>query len=276
MSARIRPSLAVLLLFFFVVPAALAAASGENTLMVNGIAAPKALFASGQAPGKVSEDILAAMLGIPYRIDGAVNEQGQFTLFADQKQRFSSPGLNCSGFVLEASRLLLGHNFSLDAVMRDRLGDSGPGAPDGQDWDFGWDLIMNISEPFARNMLLPGHASMDPAASTGFGPRGFDTNDPATWEELPGRLRPGFLYLASFSAESRRKGYTLQHYHVGLIHVDARGRAWYYHTTGKNSKSNRQDLNSPQGRAAFQKAFSPSKGKRKYMCIIELPLAPRP
>lgn len=236
--------------------------------LLRGIPAPAGLFVRGKVPADANDRILEAMLGIPYRMDGAVNEKGEFTLFADQSRRFTDPGLNCSGFVLQASRYLLKRNFVLDDIRRDRLSDSGPGSSHGEDWDFGWDAIMNISDPFPRFMLLPGGKQMDPLKSTGFSPRGFDIQSDATWKELPARLKPGYLYLVSFSDTGRRKGYGLQHYHVGLIHVSAGGNAWYYHTTGTGSKSNRRDLKSAQGQASFKKAFANKGQKRKMMVII--------
>ena len=183
------------------------------------------------------EQTLAAFLGIPYRFDGAVDELGRYSTFADPSRVYPTPGLNCSGLVLAASRFLLGKNITLAQAVRDRLGDSGPGSPNGEDWDFGWDLIMNISEGFSRSLLLPGGKSQDPATATGFSPRGYDIQQPATWRELPGRLEPGYLYLVSLNVDGRRKGYGLQHYHVGLIHVDGAGRAWFYQTTGKGAVS---------------------------------------
>ena len=227
-------------------------------------------------PAAISEDapdrIAAAFLGIPYRFDGAVNEFGQYSMFADQSRIFSTPGLNCSGLVLAASRFFLGRNVTLSEAIRDRLGDSGPGAPDGEDWDFGWDLILNISEGFTRELLLPGGKVQDPATATGFSPRGYDIHEPATWEELPGRLLPGYLYLVSLNTTGHRKGYGLQHYHVGFLHVDPAGKAWFYQTTGKGAVANRRDLKSPQGQASFKRSFANTGGNRKMMLILAVPL----
>lgn len=255
-----RVCLCALLLFALAHPAFAAA-----------IPVPKGLEGVQRAANP--EALLRAFVGVPYRDDGAVNEQGEYTLFARPDKRFTDPGLNCSGLVLAASRFLLERNFSLAEVKRDRLGDSGPGAAMGEDWDFGWDLIMNISEGFERNLLLPGNLYADPAKGTGKAPLGYEVNSPETWRELPPRLVPGCLYLVSLSMQGRRQGYGLQHYHVGLIHVADSGEAWFYQTTGKGKTSNRRDLNSAEGRASFQQAFG--RGSPKKMLVIEVPLPAR-
>lgn len=267
-SSRALLLAALLCCLLFPSAAGAAPAGGGAMPALYGIPAPLSLFASGKLPPADPAAILEAMLGIPYRDDGALNDQGEFTQFARQDRRFDTPGLNCSGFVSAASRYLLQRNFTLDEVKRDRLGDSGPGSPYGEDWDFGWDLIMNISENFSRSLLLPGGKVADPAAGNGFAPRGYDIQDPATWNELPGRLLPGYLYLVSFNVHSRRKGYDLQHYHVGLIHVNAKGQALFYHNTGKGAVVNRRDLKSPSGQASFRKAYTNVGDKRKMIVII--------
>lgn len=237
----------------------------------SGVPLPDGLFRAGAVPDD-PDRMLEAFLGLPYREDGAINEAGEYTLFADQTRRFSTPGLNCSGLVLEISRLLLGRNIPLHDVRRDRLADSGPGAANGEDWDFGWDLILNISEGFPRRFFLPEGQVADPSTATGFSPRGYDIQAAATWKELPARLQPGKLYLISLSSEGRRKGYGLQHYHVGCLHVAATGEAWFYQTTGKGRSANRRDLKSAGGQASFKKAFANSGKTRKMMLVLEVDL----
>ena len=261
--------LSALLFIAFLCPPAQgfgAAPAGRDAIPV-----PRGL-ASAIKKDSSPEQVLNAFLGIPYRFDGAVDEFGRYSEFADPSRAYPTPGLNCSGLVLAASRFLLGKNITLAQAVRDRLGDSGPGSPNGEDWDFGWDLIMNISEGFSRSLLLPGGKSQDPATATGFSPRGYDIQQPATWRELPGRLEPGYLYLVSLNVDGRRKGYGLQHYHVGLIHVDGAGRAWFYQTTGKGAVSNRRDLKSPEGQDSFKKAFANSGDKRKMMLVLAVAL----
>lgn len=252
--------------------AAQASAQKGKTVVVNGISAPVSLFPKGQPASAAPEDILLAMQGIPYRVDGAVNEFGEFSLFADQEARFDEPGTNCSGFVVTACRFILKHNFTLDEVKRDRLADSGPNAKLGQDWDFGWDLVLNISEGLPRTALLPGGLTADPAAGIGLVPRGFDIQDPATWKEIPSRLKPKHLYLVSFNVNTLKKGYKLLHYHVGLIYVTADGHAWFYHNTGQAKHSNRRDLSTTAGQESFKKAFASKKAYPKMMFIVEVEL----
>lgn len=281
-SPELRPAASRLFLrHFFAIPAflllagcLLAAFSPANGEAAS-IPTPPGLLKKGVNPQSGPEAILSSLPGIPYRDDGAIDEYGRYTLFAEPERRFDTPGLNCSGLVLEASRLLLNKNFTLEEVKRDRLGDSGPGSPHGEDWDFGWDLIMNISEGFPRTLLLPGNKTQNPASATGFSPRGYDLHKDETWRELPGRLRQGFLYLVSMNVEGRRKGYKLVHYHVGLIHVDTAGKAWFYQTTGKGKTANRRDLNSPAGIGSLKQAFANRGDQRRMMLVLEVPL-PRP
>lgn len=223
------------------------------------------------AEAETPHAVLRAFAGVPYRADGALNEKGQFTLFADQKRIFATPGLNCSGLALAVSRFLLGRNISLDEARRDRLGDSGPGAAKGEDWDFGWDLILNISEGLERRFILPGNTSADPADCSAESPLGWAVNDPALWRELPPRLKSGHLYLVSMTMQGRLKGYGLQHYHVGLIHVDRTGRAWFCQTTGRGKKSNLRDLTSIDGQKSFMLAFGSGSPKKILVLEVALP-----
>lgn len=213
---------------------------------------------------------LEAFLELPYRNDGAVEGNGVYTLFADPARRFESPGLNCSGFVLAACRIVLRTETTVEQAKRDRLGDSGPGSPHGEDWDFGWDVIMNVSEGFSRRFLIPGNKTIVPEQSTGFKPLGYDIQEQGIWRELPDRLLPGRLYLVSLSMKGRLKGYGLQHYHVGLIHVAPGGEAWFYQTTGKGGGVNRRDLKSAEGQASFVKAFGGTGDRRKKMLVLEV------
>lgn len=220
------------------------------------------------SPDAVAE----AFLGLPYRVDGAVNAAGEYTLFADQGKRFRTPGLNCSGLVLELSRFLLGRNITLEESLRDRLGDSGPASAHGEDWDFGWDLIMNISEGFPRRFLLPGGGVLDPAGTSGFSSRGYDIHAEATRRELPSRFTRGRLYLISLNVEGRRRGYGLQHYHVGIVHSASGGQAWLYQITGRGRGANRRDLKSDKGWESFARAFANNGDSRKMMLVLEVDL----
>ncbi len=236
------------------------------------------LFAFSAASAGAASDpaaVLAPLLGVPYRVDGAVNEKGSYTLFADPQKIFTSPGLNCSGFTLQASRLLLRRDISLAWAAHDRLADSGEGAARGLDWDFGWDLVMNISEGLPRRMLLPGGAEGDIGRVDGRFPRGFDINAPGFWPELAQRLKSGYLYLGAFSKEAGPgdpKPYALLHYHVGIFVRAADGDLWFYHTTHMSKKAFRMNLSTADGRACFLRSFSNTGAIRKMVLLIEVPL----
>ncbi len=214
--------------------------------------------------------ILNAFLGIPYTEDGAVDEQGRYTYFSRPEQRQTTVGLNCSGFVLGASRFLLGRNIPLSTAVHDRLRDSGPGSPDGQDWDFGWDLILNITEGLPRAFLLPGGKRLAVEQATGFTPRGFALQAADTWLELPVRLKPGRLYFVDFTKDTAKHGYRMRHYHVGLFHVDDSGALWLYQATGAAKKIYRRNLSNPDERRQFLRAFADTGKVRKHILVLEV------
>lgn len=211
---------------------------------------------------------LAPLLGTAYRDDGTTDPAGRFTLFADPAATFTTPGLNCSGFVVTACRALLGRPLALAAMVRDRKGDSGPGSPRGRDWDFGYDLILNITDGLPRRVLLPDGSRPDADAADPAGLRGFPLHDRAAWTAVLARLRPGELALAAFSKV--RDG-RLLFYHVGLIVPDAAGHAWLYHAT-PGTGAHRLDLASPAGLAAFEKEFTEKRFGEKQILLLAVPL----
>jgi hypothetical protein len=219
------------------------------------------------------EKILQAFIGIPYRVNGAINENGSYTLFTQPELNFKTAGLNCSGFLLAASRFLLNKNISLSQAMTDRLQDSGDNSPYGLDWDFGWDLIMNISEGLPAKFILPNDQTLDRAeiGVSGFAPRGYDLHAAETWPELARRLEEGHLYLMSFNRDTAKKGYRMQHYHVALMYVND-GNIWFYNTTGRAKKVYRRNLSDEKQRAQFLKSFANSGSVKKYVLILALPL----
>ena len=220
---------------------------------------------------KTPEEILASFLGIAFRVDGTIDEHGNYTLFSRTDNLFREPGLNCSGFILAASRLLFQKNIPLAAAARDRLGDSGAGATLGQDWDFGWDLILNISEGLERTLLLPGGAVADPAAGNGSAPLGFDLHSPETWRELPGRIRPNHLYFVSFNRLTKQRGYSLLHYHVGIL-IRTSEKNWYLYHSIKKRGVVRENLGNEQNRARFLNTNANVGNTSKHMFIVEAPL----
>lgn len=243
----------------------------------NGVPLPKSggdmdakmhAFAKAGTP----EKILGFFLDEPYVEDGCIDENGWYTYFADGKALQKAHGLNCSGFVLGASRILLKKNMTVAEAKKDRAGDSGPSSAMGEDWDFGWDLIMNISEGHTRTMLLPGGKTADPAQMSGKDSTGFDLHDEATWKELPARIKEGRLYLVSFNKPVKTPGYTMQHYHVALFFRTSAENWYIYNTTRQSKKVYRRDLGSQKGLDAFLKAFANTGKVRKSMCIIEVVL----
>jgi hypothetical protein len=215
--------------------------------------------------------VLSCFSGIPFRPDGAIDENGNYTLFSRPRQTFKEPGLNCSGLALAASRLLLRKNIPLAVATRDRLGDSGPGAALGPDWDFGWDMILNITEGSERRLLLPGGKVADPAAGSGRDPRGFDLHSAETWRELPGRIRPNHIYLVSLNRQTTQRGYSLLHYHVGTIVRTSEKDFYLYHSIRKSGVV-RENLGNEQNRARFLETNANVGGTNKHIFIVEVPL----
>jgi cell wall-associated NlpC family hydrolase len=227
-------------------------------------------LASGVSPVLAADPTaaLAPLLGTPYRDDGVTDPAGRFTLFADPSASFSSPGLNCSGFVVTASRRLLARPLSLEAVKRDRKGDSGPTSPRGEDWDFGYDLILNITDGLPRRVLLPDGSSPDPDAADPARLRGFALHDGAAWEAVLPRIRPGQLVLAAYSKANNAR---LLFYHVGLLVNDGAGHVWLYHATPGHG-AHRLDLASPAGRRALGLEFAEKRPGDKQILLLSVPL----
>ena len=219
---------------------------------------------------KTPSEILAGFLGVPFREDGVIDEHGNFTLFSRPDTVFKEPGLNCSGFMLSASRLLLRKNIPLAAAARDRMGDSGAGAALGRDWDFGWDVVLNTTQGMERKLLLPDGAVADPAAGSGLAPLGFELHSPKTWQELPGRIRRNHLYFVSFSRTTKQRGYSLLHYHVGIL-VRASDKDWHLYHSVKTSGVVRENMGNEQSLAKFLHTNRNVGDTNKHMFIVEVP-----
>lgn len=195
---------------------------------------------------------LRGLLSIAYLNDEVRDETGRWTYFAHPELTAPGPGLNCSGFVVTASRQLLGRSPTLAEATRDRLGDSGDDAPFGKDWDFGFDLVMNLSEGLPRTVLLPASdQALDGDGIDGTSHRGFAFDDAVAWKRVLPRVRLGRVYLASLS---RHFGKGLQHHHVALLLRDSAGKVWFYQTLPKG-RSHRIEVTSPAGFATLQKMF---------------------
>lgn len=220
------------------------------------------------------ESLLNPLVGVAYRPDGASTPDGANTLFADESASFSTPGFNCSGFVLAASRVLLGTATTVGEAKRDRLSDSGPGSPHGEDWDFGWDLLLNLSEGKKRVFLQPDGGTADPATLTGFEAIGYDFHAQGEFDTLLARLKKDHLYLLSFNRATSKKGYTLMHYHVGLMVLNAEGQILMYQTTTESKKVYCRNMSDPKDKAAFLKAFANTSSGRKHMAVLDVSMKP--
>lgn len=212
---------------------------------------------------------LSSLLGAPYRDDGVDDPTGRHTLFADPTATFPTPGYNCSGFVTTAARGLLARPLPLPEAKRDRKGDSGPQSPQGQDWDFGYDLILNITEGLPRRVLAPKAPSRDPASLDAARFRGFPLHDTAAWAEALAALRPGEM---AFAALSKEKDGRLLYYHVGLLVPGGQGRMFFYHATPGHGV-HRLELSSPAGMAALRREFAEKHFGQKWVLLVAVPLS---
>jgi hypothetical protein len=209
------------------------------------------------------------LLGIPYRPDGVRDESGRFSLFAHPERSFDTPGLNCSGLDYSLMRLLAPVTLTTRQAARDRLGDSGPGAPMGQDWDFGFNLILNLSEGLPRRWLLPEPRAVS-GRESGLDTLGFTTSDLAAWKRALDRMGPDEVLLASFNQTGRRKGYSLQHYHVAVILPDVSGGRWLYQALPKSGVT-KTNLADPEAMRRFLAFFS---GGDKRVLLLGVTLPP--
>jgi len=215
-------------------------------------------------------DALETFRGIPYRFDGTINEAGQYVLFNKPDVPLPTPGLNCSGFVLSASRLILGRNITLAEAIRDREKDSGSSSPDGRDWDFGFDLIMNISEGMTRSLLVPDGMAL-PEHITGKNAPSFDISDPNFATSLTPHIKQGNVYLLSFSKHKTLNSPPFIHYHTGVA-VREDSNVWIYSTTRNSGKVIRHNLTSDKGREQFLQSFKNTSGSHKRLMVVEVRL----
>ena len=213
-------------------------------------------------------DIANTHLGIPYRDDGAIDDRGFFTTFADPNKFFDTPGLNCSGLVLSVSRFLFNKNWTLQEATRDRQGNSGHNSPSGKDWDFGWDLILNITDVTTRRVMLPDDTQVNPDTMDGKSLRGFDLHDTAAWRRIINRFVPGRAYLGSISKISPELNNRLLHYHVVIIIPDKSGAAFLYHAT-RRSNVHRINIATQQGLQRFLGQFRGNRHDTKKILILE-------
>lgn len=209
--------------------------------------------------------------GIPYRPDGALDEQGRWTSWADQNQTYTTPGLNCSGLTAAASRAIFGKTLSLNTIQHDRLGDSGPNAPMGQDWDFGLDVILNLTEGFPRRLIPNPYEQrpLDSALWNAHDLKGVDTESPE-FENILTQIHPDHIYYFVISRPDAKFNGGQSFYHVGFILKDGT-QTWMYHATGKGGVY-RINLAGEKGFAWFKHYYGASAKGSKYIQLIEVPL----
>jgi hypothetical protein len=209
---------------------------------------------------------LRPLLGRPYGADAVTDAKGRTVTFADPERALPAPALNCSGFLVEAARRVLGFAGSPADAARDRRGDSGPAAARGLDWDFGYDLALNLSEGRPRRWITaegPAPASAEAARLAAW-----RVQDEAAWQGALAALAPGHLGLATLR---RGIGHGLRFHHVAVVLKDAQGRAWFYQTLPQG-RVHRLDLSSPEGFARLCTMFGP--GERVLLLDVEAVTAP--
>jgi len=244
---------------------------GGATVHGDQIFAPDILWDRDIADKTDPVEIADTHLGIPYRDDGTLDSGGRFTTFGNPERILDTPGLNCSGLVLSVARFLFNKNFSLAEATRDRLGNSGDNSALGKDWDFGWDLILNLTEGGQPRLLSPDSKNHPIESVDGINTRGFDLHDTAAWRGILSQMQPGKVYLGSISRPTNKRGYKVLHYHVVLMLPDGKGGVWLYHST-QRSNVHRMNIATTQGMNRFQSQFRGSREDAKNILVVEATL----
>lgn len=205
------------------------------------------------APAQEPATKLRSLAGTPYLDDAVTDATGCTVTFRAPKRVLAARGLNCSGFVVEAARRLLAFRGAPSAAARDRQGDSGPGAAAGADWDFGYDLVLNLSEGLQRRWLTaegPRGTEM-PAQAL----RGWPARDQTAWRRGLADLDPGHPGLVAFSrteTDGRRR-----FHHVAVVLKDGTGRLHLWQTL-PHGGVHRLDLDSEAGFGRLCTMFGPA------------------
>lgn len=227
----------------------------------------EACLEAAQAPLAVME----CFRGIPYRADGALDHHGRWTSWADQDKEYASAGLNCSGLTTAISRTIWNQSLSLNAAKQDRLNDSGPDAPMGQDWDFGLDLILNLTEGLPRRLIPDPYQdySIDSRLWNALSLRGIDI-DSDMFAETLAQLQPDRIYYFAISKCDPRFAGGISFYHVGLILKDG-PNIWMYHATARGGVY-RVNLAGANGIAWFRHYYGASPRGPRYIQLVEVTL----
>ena len=172
---------------------------------------------------------------------------------------------------MSVSRFLFDKDWTLAQATRDRRNNSGPGSPLGKDWDFGFDLIQNITDGVEHRVIMPDGRPVDLSTADGMTLRGFRIDDQDAWAQVIKQMRPGYAYLGDISKPTRQPGYKLIHYHVVIAIPDTKGDVWLYHAT-QRSNVHKININTQQGLAKFMGQFRGARGDVKDILIIEAKL----
>jgi hypothetical protein len=234
---------------------------------------PQLTFEENSSP----VDILNSFLGLPFRVDGVISDQGYWTTWQDPEKKLNSPGLNCSGFTISAARYILNDNFPLQTIKRDLFDNSDPKAKCGQDWDFGLDIILNLAISTPNQFRL--FPAPEPASTISYSLNqngrpvgwGIDLHSP-NFPEILSQFKPNHLYYFVFSKPDRRFKCGLSYYHVGLILPEDNGDLWLYQSTAK-AGIHRINLNNPKSLATLRHFFPKVKnGGERRAFFIEIDL----
>ncbi|MDR0356085.1 MAG: hypothetical protein LBJ64_10195, partial [Deltaproteobacteria bacterium] len=239
-------------------------------LSANSVQAQPPPWPSGLKPfpeiaGK--EALLDAFSGIPYRADGAVSDEGHWATWNEPEARLSSPGFNCSGYLLEAVRQLTGLNISLSQASRDRDKDSGSDSELGQDWDFGLDLILNLSGQSLDDVLAAAKSKRELNKTGRAEGAGVNINGPE-FVNLLNSLEDGAVYLFAVSKPANAFKGGLSYYHVGLIQPED-GDVWIRQSTPRVGVHS-LNLNNQAGIDAIRRYFPPIRSAERRMALVKL------
>lgn len=215
---------------------------------------------------------LECFRGLPYRVDGALDNNGRWTLWANQGKEFNQPGLNCSGLTTAVSRSIFNHNIPLNQAKNDRLKDAGKNSSMGEDWNFGINLILNLTDNLPRKLIPNPYEGKktNPRSWSAHDLRGISI-DSSKFLWLLNQVKKDHIYYFSISKpDSRFKG-GLSFYHVGFFIRD-HDKVWMYHATGKGNVY-RVNIAGQTGVNWFRKFYRTTNMGSKYMQLIEVPLS---
>lgn len=211
--------------------------------------------------------LLEPLLDIKYRKDGVSNADEQYTLFKNQSKIFKRAGLNCSGFVVAASRQLLGKSIIINDTIKDINQNSGINSKMGEDWDFGRDLILNIASKYNHKFINNEEIDINSLTSDGV-----KTQDVKGWNRIFKKIKKENIYLVAFSKPVKNQTYKFLYYHVGVIVKDNNKNVWLYHSTPKLGV-HRTWLDYDKKMSPFNKEYKKNPNYDKKVIILEIDMS---